>query len=280
MSIIVNKETIKDTEIQEEFDRLLPYYNQHVRGNNPDASDKQLYTWAKENLIERMLLKQTVKNDKEKTAGSKINKLYNKHKNDFDKKIPEEKIKKELELQIKYEQLIKKINKTVNKPVDEEIKKYYEEHKGESTVPEQVHAAHIVKHIDGNTSKKKALEAIKKVKKELNKKGVTFEQIAGKHSDCPDSGGDLGVFPRGQMVQEFEDVVFSMKPGQMSDIFLTSFGYHIVKLYEKIPIRIVPLDEVKDKIVEELTKGKQVKALEDFVDKLKVKAIIEEVKKK
>ncbi len=280
MSIIVNKETIKDTEIQEEFDRLLPYYNQHVRGNNPDASDKQLYTWAKENLIERMLLKQTVKNDKEKTAGSKINKLYNKHKNDFDKKIPEEKIKKELELQIKYEQLIKKINKTVNKTVDEEIKKYYEEHKEELTVPEQVHAAHIVKHIDGNTSKKKALEAIKKVKKELNKKGVTFEQIAGKHSDCPDSGGDLGVFPRGQMVQEFEDVVFSMKPGQMSDIFLTSFGYHIVKLYEKIPIRIVPLDEVKDKIVEELTKGKQVKALEDFVDKLKVKAIIEEVKKK
>ena len=183
MAVLVNKEKIKDTEIQEEFDRLLPHYNQHVRSSNPDASDKQLYTWAKENLIERALLKQTAKNDKEKIPGSKINKLYNKHKNDFDKKIPAEKIKKELELQIKYEELIKKINKTVNKPAEDEIRKYYEEHKEELTVPEQVHAAHIVKHIDGNTSKKSALEEIKKVKNgtfklhvESNTKGVTVKE--------------------------------------------------------------------------------------------------------
>ena len=75
-------------------------------------------------------------------------------------------------------------------------------------------------------------------------------------------------------IEEFEEVVFAMKPGQVSDYFLTSFGYHIAKVYEKIPGRIVPLDESKDKIKEELIKEKQAKALEIFVDRLKEEADI------
>ena len=78
------------------------------------------------------------------------------------------------------------------------------------------------------------------------------------------------------MVQEFEDVVFSMQKGQISDIIETNFGYHIAKLYDKLPVRAVPFDQVKDKIIERLVEEQKTKKIEDYLDELKEKAVIEE----
>lgn len=278
MSVLVNKEEIKDSEIKEEFNRLLPYYNQHVRENNPDANDKQLYEWAKENLIEKVLMKQEAMKDLEKVQQPEIKKVYKDIKDNYDKVSLEELIP-DIESQIKYERLIKRLQSKVELPTEEELKEYYEKDRDQYIIPEQVHAAHIVKHINQEVNKKTAKKEIGKIQEEL-KQGAVFEELASKHSDCPDSGGDLGFFPRGQMVQEFEDVVFLMKPDEVSDIFLSSFGYHIAKVYEKEPSRHIPFDKVKDRISEELLKEKQTKAVEDFVDKLKEKAVIEEIKAK
>jgi len=69
-----------------------------------------------------------------------------------------------------------------------------------------------------------------KVKEEL-KAGGDFATLAKKYSTCPSGkrGGDLGVFGRGQMVKEFEEVAFALEVGQMSEPVKTQFGYHIIK---------------------------------------------------
>ena len=69
-----------------------------------------------------------------------------------------------------------------------------------------------------------------KVAEEL-KAGGNFSELAKKYSTCPSGkrGGDLGQFGRGQMVKEFEQVAFALKPGQVSDPVKTQFGYHIIK---------------------------------------------------
>jgi peptidyl-prolyl cis-trans isomerase C len=69
-----------------------------------------------------------------------------------------------------------------------------------------------------------------KVAEEL-KAGASFSDLAKKYSTCPSGkrGGDLGQFGRGQMVKEFEQVAFALKPGQVSDPVKTQFGYHIIK---------------------------------------------------
>lgn len=77
-------------------------------------------------------------------------------------------------------------------------------------------------------------EAVK-IKKEIEKGDITFEDAAREYSLCPSgqNGGDLGFFNRKQMVQQFSDAAFDLKVGQISDPVGTKFGWHIIKTTAK-----------------------------------------------
>ena len=76
----------------------------------------------------------------------------------------------------------------------------------------------------------KKLSIAKEIKERINE-GEDFSKLALQFSDCPSKkkGGDLGFFKRGDMVKEFENAVYSMKVGDISDPIKTQFGYHIIK---------------------------------------------------
>ena len=139
-----------------------------------------------------------------------------------------------------------------------------------------MHAAHIVKNVDEGTSEEAAKEAIERARIGLQA-GRSFEEMADEFSDCPGSGGDLGFFPRGQMVEEFDAVVFSMSAGEVSDVFRTPFGFHIVKLHARRPAGVLPLDAVGDQISELLLGQKKQKLVEQHLDALLAKAEVVEV---
>ena len=122
-----------------------------------------------------------------------------------------------------------------------------------------------------------ALEAIKQAEAEINA-GGDFHAVADKFSDCAGSGGDLGYFPRGEMVEEFEEIVFPMKTGEVSPIFRSAFGYHIAKLVDRKPEGVRPLAEVQPRIEEMLMAQRREQALEDYLDALRAKASVETVK--
>ena len=77
-------------------------------------------------------------------------------------------------------------------------------------------------------------EAVK-LKKEIEKGEITFEDAARQYSLCPSgqNGGDLGFFTRKQMVQQFSDAAFDLKVGEISDPVGTKFGWHIIKTTDK-----------------------------------------------
>ncbi len=102
------------------------------------------------------------------------------------------------------------------------------------TTTEQIHARHIL--VEKEEDAKAALERIQK--------GEDFATVAKEVStdtSNKDSGGDLGWFPRGQMVPEFDEAAFALQPGQVSGLVKTTYGYHIIKVEERDPNR--PLDE-------------------------------------
>jgi parvulin-like peptidyl-prolyl isomerase len=156
------------------------------------------------------------------------------------------------------------------------VAEFYRRNRGRFQIPEMVRAAHIVKNVDEHTDEETALSAIKQVEAELAAGGV-FEELADKHSDCPGSGGDLGIFPRGQMVQEFDDVVFALSPNETSPVFRTPFGFHIAKVYEVTAAGSRSLADARQDIEQELSRRKQTKVIEDFVDRLKTQADIRDL---
>jgi len=110
--------------------------------------------------------------------------------------------------------------------------------------------------------------------------GEDFAALAKKESTCPSAtqGGDLGEFGRGEMVPEFEDAAFKLKPGETSGVVETKFGYHIIKVTAKQEPVVEKLEEVRTKIVEFLKKQKAQQELTNFINDLKKEAKIEKVK--
>ncbi|MBN1763915.1 MAG: peptidylprolyl isomerase [Sedimentisphaerales bacterium] len=187
----------------------------------------------------------------------------------------EQEIKKEIEQNLHVQKLLEKLNAAIPKPSEKEIASYYRDHADQFHLPEMVRVSHIVKHLNPGADTRKVYEQMEQVLLEL-KDNVDFADVARRWSDCPDNGGDLGYFLRGQMVPEFETVVFDLEPGQVSGIFQTSFGLHITKLWEKKPPGARPLKEVRQTIIDHLMQQDQKTALEDYLDLLKEKAVIED----
>lgn len=160
---------------------------------------------------------------------------------------------------------------------ENDMKKYYEENK-DSFYTDTVTASHILLKTQDNKgnelspekkkeAKKKAEEALAKVKA-----GEDFSKVAKEYSQDPSAsnGGDLGTFGRNQMVTEFEDAAFAMKPGEISDIVETPYGYHIIKVTDRVD-KQETYDDVKNQIKSILESEKYT----EYVEKLKKDSKIE-----
>jgi parvulin-like peptidyl-prolyl isomerase len=158
-------------------------------------------------------------------------------------------------------------------PGRSEVMAFYREKKNAFFAPELVNAAHIVCNIDEQHDEAAARATIERAQAELAN-GRSFAEVADELSNCPGRGGDLGFFPRGQMVESFDAVVFSLSVGQVSEIFRTEFGFHIAKLIAKKPEGIQPFDQVRGNIEQHLLAEKRQAVLHQFVDELRAKADI------
>jgi len=185
---------------------------------------------------------------------------FDAHKNDF--KIPEKR-------KIRYALIdIDAIKAKINIP-NADVERAYNNNIEQYSTPEQVRASHILLKTAGKDDaavKAKAEDILKQAKS-----GADFAELAKKYSEDEASaknGGDLDYFGRGRMVPEFDQAVFAMEPGQISDLVKTQYGYHIIKLIDKKNAATRPLQDVRQQIVDQLAYEKAQTQASDLADSL------------
>lgn len=281
MPVLVNGERIEDQVIREEARSIRPKLEEAMAGEDPLAIEARVKQWARENVVERTLLQQAAWADPEPVPAEDMERNLAEIRPENGGCIApgsEEQVGKEVELRLRIDRLFGRVCANLADPRNKDITEFYRKHKDQFLRGETVHAAHIVKNVDEKQDEAAARAGIEAALAELEASGSDFAEIADKHSDCPGRGGDLGWFPMGQMVDEFDAVVFPMEPGQMSPIFRTAFGFHIAKMIEKQPEGPMPLEEVKDRIAEAILQEKRQKLIEQYLDKLWAAAKVEDVK--
>ncbi len=146
---------------------------------------------------------------------------------------------------------------------EEEIAKFYEEHKDEMNGGDSVCASHILVESE---------EEAARIRADIVAGNTTFEDAARRYSSCPskEQGGDLGEFTRGQMVPEFENAAFAMAEGEISEPVKTQFGYHLIKLNAHKAGEVPALSEVREELRAHLTREKQNAAYQSKVNQLKI----------
>lgn len=163
---------------------------------------------------------------------------------------------------------------------DADAKDFYAKNPNEFEQPEQAQASHILiaaKPTDDAAAKAKARATIDSLLKRV-KAGEDFGALAKQYSADPGSGangGDLGTFPRGRMVPAFDQAVFSLKPGQISEVVTTEFGYHIIKLTAVKPGGVVAFEEARPQIRQFLERQKKQERQQAYIEQLKKKAKVE-----
>jgi peptidyl-prolyl cis-trans isomerase C len=178
-----------------------------------------------------------------------------------------------------FREIIDREVKATIKILEDELKKFYDDHATQFDLPERVKASHILiltrDPLTQQTYTDAQLEEKRKQADKLlarAKAGEDFASLAKEYSDDPnsrDQGGDLGIFARGRMVAEFDAAAFSLEPNKISDLVSTKFGFHIIKVTEKLPARKTPFEEAKKDIENYLSTQQAQKKLPDYLKKLR-----------
>jgi parvulin-like peptidyl-prolyl isomerase len=164
------------------------------------------------------------------------------------------------------------------------VRKFYDDNPKRFEQPETVRTAHILLTTRDLTTnqelpedKNKAQRGLAEALLKRARAGEDFGKLAKEFSQDPGSkerGGEY-VFARGQMALEFETAAFSLRPGQISDVVSTKFGYHIIKTLELNPAKKLDFEKVKDRIRDALQQEEADKQMPAYLDKVKKDAGVE-----
>lgn len=288
MGLLINGEFVDDSLIRQEAAALRPRVQEELDALDPIAAQMQLWEWAQDAVVERTLLRQAALADAEPLDEDLVQRTISQmfplagdpescEPGATRAGVDPVEARREVEARLRIDRLLERLFASAPRPKTKEVEAFYKQHRDHFRRPPQAHASHIVKNVTQASDEPAALEAIQKAQEAL-RAGRPFAEVADELSDCAGQGGMLGWFPRGQMVDEFDEVVFNLAPGQLSPVFRTEFGYHIAVLHDRKPGGLLPLDDVRPEIEEELMRARREEVVTGFLESLRAKADVKKAK--
>jgi peptidyl-prolyl cis-trans isomerase C len=282
----VNGEDVKKAD----FDRMIKTIEGRAGQPIPPDRRDEILRGALDQLITYTLLSQESKKRGLKIPDAEIDAKMAQLKAQFptqaafekalkDRGMTVESLRKDAIVDLSVTKLVDTEVATLPGPSDADARDFYAKNPDKFKEDESVRASHILIRVDEKAdaaAKKKARAEIDAVLKQV-KAGGDFAKLAQEHSQdgSASQGGDLNYFTKGQMVPAFDKVAFELKPGQVSDVVTTQFGYHIIKVIDHKTGRTVPFEEAQAKIKEFLEGQKKQEHANAFIEGLKKKSKIE-----
>lgn len=315
--IKVNNQNITKSQFDKAYEKAAKHSQLAQMGIDiPEDENNLMYLMIKDRVVNDLIVKELLNQELKKrniTVSKKeieaehkkmVDKLGSKDK--FNEILKQNGIKySDFEEDLKQELMMKKLVNIIHpvKISESDAKSFYNKNLDKFKTPDQVRASHIlvmanpVEIKEGLTKKNKTLteaEINQQVQVEMAMRYKKAQEIANEIKSTPDrfeakarevsddkasaeKGGDIGFFSKNDMVKEFSDAAFKLRPNTISEVIQTPYGFHIIKVTDRKAAGQQPYEKIKSQLIQYLTAQAQVKALEQFLTMLKSQAVIEYV---
>jgi parvulin-like peptidyl-prolyl isomerase len=286
MPLIINGKAVDDGVIDAEFASIKSYH-ERMRNVSCCERDPEFRETARENIIGRALLAEeamrAVDPPSPQEIEAELEKLKEQHGGEgrFYAAMgigPDQidLVKQDLDVGIRVNKLLERLMEEEAEPSDEALRAFYEKHIATFTTPEERQASHISKGVSRMASRDGLLEEFAAVREQLMD-GADFDELARQHSDRGSDLIDLGYFRRGDLPEEVEIVAFTMRVGEISPVFGSSVGVHIVKLTDVRRAAARPFEEAREDVKRLYLEERKRERAQELVGRLRETAVIEEV---
>jgi parvulin-like peptidyl-prolyl isomerase len=285
MALIINDEHIDEEIIEAEFRQIKGHYERSLQVACCER-DPEFRGMAKDHIISRVLLNQESRRRFPKVAEEDITARLNKL---IDEAGGESQFYLNIGLPPKDSALVRdniaggvRLDKTLQEiyapepvPTEAELRACYEANLKSYMTDEQIKASHITKSLQGATSRQDVYQAMRGIRSQLLA-GAEFAQLAEEHRADEQQQIDLGWFKRGEFMEEFETIAFSMGEGEISPVFTTQLGFHVCTVTGRNPSVARLFEEVKEDVKTRFLEEHRDKKFNALLEDLKTAAKIED----
>jgi len=286
LAIVINGQRVEDDVLNAEFSQIKSYFESLGNVSCCERND-EFRGYARQNIVARVLLSQEALRNHPPVPDAQVDEAIAKLKEEhggeqrFFQSIgagPEQMdtIRRDVEVNLRVRRMLEKLSENDPAPTDAELRAYYEQHLEAYKTLEEVRASHILKAPARGEQREAAYQELREVRAQLLTGEVDFDELAKKHSDKAEDHIDLGFFKRGELAEEFELVAFSMNVGEISPVFASPFGFHLMKVTERKPATAKPFDEVREQVLADCLADRQQEKTRKLVEELQAKAVIED----
>lgn len=283
MALIINSEEIDDELIENEFRQIKGHYERTLQVACCER-DPEFLRYAKENLITRTLVNQASRQRFPDINAEEIDSRLAKLKEEaggeqqFFIRIgmpfgEEAAVREQVASGVRVDKLLASIYGEETTAGEEEMKAYYHAHPEEFMSEEVIHVCHVTKGMEGAKSRAEVYTSMRALRSELQA-GADFLTLAERERGNDQQQIDLGWFKRGEFMEEFETIAFSMEEGELSPVFMTPLGFHICKVMGRRPTALVPFEQVTEAVQSRLLETTRDSKFNAFVEAQKAAATI------
>ncbi len=283
MSITVNGEPISNDLINEEF-QAIKAHHERMGPVSCCERDPEFRGYAKDNIIARVLLNQEAErrypdiSDDDITAA--VEKLISEHggREQFFANVgltPEHEhlVRDDVRSGLRMDRLLHGTWGGTDPAPESEQRAWYHEHLAEFMTAEEISALHLFKHVEKVEDRDNIYNLLRDIRTRA-RAGADFQALALEHTDKEDKLVDLGWFKRGDFMEEFDLIIFSLDAGETSPVFASHWGFHLAQITGRRMPAPLPFEEVQPTVIERMTAAHRHLTTTALVAELKAKAAI------